>query len=136
MGLSMAVVATNLATLRGEGPIGRKLTLAISRTLPYGGHYRVEALIEPSSGEIVDILLPDPTRRYTITVVKNDGMQMSVPAVFSADFPHAKLSVLHLDASNQHQIVDVSCWEFISADAWSVLKTTCKESQTPDLLAA
>ncbi len=126
--LGEEVINHNRAIFRGEGALGKDFARALRSTDPYAGVYYVEALIQTTTGRVVEILQPDPTRVYEREVMNEAGERIMVPAVLSERNPAARLAALVIDAHQTGAILDVIARDEITPQARAALRESVSGS--------
>lgn len=115
-------IVHNCSVFRGEGELGGQYVDAIRSTDPYAGVHYVEALVNPSTGRIEEVLRPSPTRVYEREIINNAGHRITVPVTLSEQNPGARLAVFIVDAMAGHSVIDVIAREEILPEARACLR--------------
>lgn len=131
--LGASVIAHNCSVLQGIGELGRAFANVLHTTSPYAGMYYVEAVIQIATGQIDEILMPDPKRVYEKEVINLAGKSEMVPVPLSRKFPNGRLAVFLVDAHAPHQVMDVIARDEISPQARACLRQSVIESRTPPI---
>ena len=123
-------VAYNCSIFRGEGELGAVFTTVLQAGEPYAGVLYVETLVNPMTGQILEVLRPSPTRIYEREVLNNAGQRITLPVTLSASNPGARLAVFIVDAQSSHAVVDVIARDEILPDARACLRESIEAFRT------
>ncbi len=122
--LGNEVIAHNSSIFRGEGALGKDFVQALVASKACAGSYFIEALVNATSGKIVEILQPNPFREYEQEVTTSSGEQITVPVELSRRNPSAQLAVFVVDAVANRGIVDVIARDEITSEARAALSAS------------
>lgn len=94
------IVESNTAILSGIGDLGKAFLDAQNFVEPQSGLFYIEALIDPATGQILEVLRKDPLRSYEKPFRQRSGELSVVAAPLSKRFPKAELVTFVVDAQS------------------------------------
>lgn len=115
-------IAYNCSIFRAQGELGAAYAKAVKSSEPYAGVRYVETLVNPTTGQIEEILQPNPTRVYERETVNEAGKRVTVPVPLSKTNPNARLAVFVVDAQLSELVIEVIARDEILPEARECLR--------------
>ena len=114
------IIDFNRSILAGQGALGLDFLNVLKRTEYQSGKQYIEILVDPNSGQFLEILFPNPTRSYQVARIQKDGSHLTTSSLLSKSFPEGVLVTLAVDSLTQ-DITSLSLHERMDLDIIAVL---------------
>ncbi|WKZ56546.1 MAG: hypothetical protein QY326_07395 [Bdellovibrionota bacterium] len=128
------VIHHNAEVFGGRGKLGKAFISACELGVLHGGLQFVDLLVDPVEGTIVEVLPPDPTRRFE----RSSGLRSVsyAPKSLSMDFPQAVPVIALVDLRKGMRVVDVSAGGWLIGWALECLRAAALHSPNVQSRAA